>query len=875
MPRLLLLYAFLPLLLVHVDGQDQSGFISIDCGIPANSNYTDDITTLKYVSDAEFIDTGEIHDISPEYSRKLDQSEFNNAQLRNLRSFPEGNRSCYTIRQGSGGEKYLIRVSFMYGNYDNIKRPPTFDLYLGVDYWDSVHLSKASEIVRKELIHVPTLDYMQICLINIQKGVPFISAIEIRPLDNSTYVTVSGSLMLHQRLDYGSESNQTVRYPNDSYDRIWSSSTLSGSKNISSNSSIESNGFAIPSIVLETAVTPKRSHQPLNISWNTRTKMDQFYIYMHFADIHKMVKGELRAFDILVNGFLWYGQLAPTYLSTTTVYSGSGTTAANGGKLECSLKRNENSSFPPLINAIEIFVQKQFPQLQTDQAEIEALLNIKLAYNLKNWQGDPCYPQKYAWTSLNCSYISDSPPKIISLNLSSSGLAGGISSRISILTMLQYLDLSNNHLNGTVPDFLASLPFLRVLNLANNNLSGIIPQTLIERSRKETLALSAEGNPYLCLSEPCSKKKKEYIIPLAASLGGVTLALLTGGAIVWSQRRRKKKEKQISGSSKQGETLLVPENTKFTYSEILSITNNFERVIGKGGFGTVYHGYLHSIQVSVKMLSPTSVQGYKQFEEEAQLLTTVHHGNLTSVLGYCNEDTHLGLVYEHMENGNLADLLSEKSNHILNWKERLRIALDAAQGLEYLHFGCKPPIIHRDLKSTNILVDKNLHAKLADFGLSKAFHSEDGAQASAAVGTPGYLDPEYTVTNKLNEKSDVYSFGVILLEIVTGQPAITKTQDKTNVIKRVISVLKEGEIKNTVDPKIGLDINNSSIWKFIELAMACVSSSSSERPTMTQVVMELKQCLAILENSQENNGGFSSSLVLVPLSSSIRDPQER
>ena len=116
---------------------------------------------------------------------------------------------------------------------------------------------------------------------------------------------------------------------------------------------------------------------------------------------------------------------------------------------------------------------------------------------------------------------------------------------------------------------------------------------------------------------------------------------------------------------------------------------------------------------------------------------------------------------------------------------------------------------------------------------------------------------------------------MILLEIVTGQPAITKTQDKTHVIKRVISVLKEGEIKNTVDPKIGLDVNNSSIWKSIELAIACVSSSSTERPTMTQVVMELKQCLAILENPQENNGGISSSLVLVPLTSSFRDPQER
>lgn len=184
-----------------------SGFISIDCGIPENSNYTDDITRLKYVSDAKFIDTGEIHDVSPEYKNKLER------QLRNLRSFPEGIRNCYTIRtQGGEGERYLIRVSFMYGNYDNKQQPPTFDLFLGVDHWDSVFLLNASEIVTKELIHVPPLDYMQICLINIGKGVPFISAIEIRPLDNNfTYVARSGSLMLYQRLDYGLESNRIVR----------------------------------------------------------------------------------------------------------------------------------------------------------------------------------------------------------------------------------------------------------------------------------------------------------------------------------------------------------------------------------------------------------------------------------------------------------------------------------------------------------------------------------------------------------------------------------------------------------------------------------------------------------------------------------------
>ncbi|XP_022154451.1 probable LRR receptor-like serine/threonine-protein kinase At1g05700 isoform X2 [Momordica charantia] len=876
MATLLLFSAFLALL-VLARADNQSGFISIDCGIPENSSYTDKITGIKYVSDAEFIDTGELKDISPDYTNRSAEKQF-----WNLRSFPEGIRNCYTIRlQGGGENRYLIRVRFMYGNYDNRQQLPSFDLFLGVDRWDSVSLQNASETVTKELIHAPPLDYIQICLIKDGPGVPFISALEIRPLNNGTYVAASGSLKLLERLDLGSESNKTVRYPADTYDRIWlpSNLNLSSSKSISSSiNSIKRNRYEIPDIVLATANTPKHGSQPLEFAWQTRNKTDRSYIYMHFADIQNLTTMEYRAFNVNVNGFLWYGPLNPKYLSTTTLF-GSISMAKKGGTYMFSFNKTENSTLPPIINAIEIFVEQQFTQLQTTQTEIDALLNLKSTYNVKkNWQGDPCYPQKYLWDGLDCSYIDERQPSIISLNLSWSGLAGEISSGISNLTMIQYLDLSNNRLNGTVPDFLAKLPSLRVLNLENNNLSGTIPPELIQGSRNRNFSLRAGGNPFLCLSESCPRKEEKYVVPLTASLGGVILVLLIGGVIFQILRRQKKKAyagNQISGSEKSGRTLVVPEKKRFTYSEILSITNNFERVIGKGGFGTVYHGCLYSIQVSVKMLSPASVQGYKQFQEEAQWLTRVHHGNLTSILGYCDEDTHLGLVYEHMENGNLADHLSEKGNHILNWKERLRIAQDAAQGLEHLHFGCKPPIIHRDVKSTNILLDGNFHAKLADFGMSKTFQLGDGAQASAAVGTPGYLDPEYTVTNKLSEKSDVYSFGVILLEIVTGQPALTRNQDKTHVIEWVSSVFKEGEINKIVDPKLGLDIGNSSIWKFIDLAMTCVSSSSTTRPTMNQVVMELKECSAVLENSQENNRRISSSLECVHLASFITNFQER
>ncbi|KAG6727760.1 hypothetical protein I3842_02G140700 [Carya illinoinensis] len=210
--------------------------------------------------------------------------------------------------------------------------------------------------------------------------------------------------------------------------------------------------------------------------------------------------------------------------------------------------------------------------------------------------------------------------------------------------------------------------------------------------------------------------------------------------------------KRDAESNKQNVTLESLQR-QFTYSEILRITNNFERILGKGGFGTVYYGYIDDTQVAVKMLSHSSVQGYQQFQSEVRLLMRVHHRNLTTLVGYCYEGTNMGLVYEYMAKGDLEAHLSDGNAKTLTWEDRLRIATNAAQGLEYLHCACKPPIVHRDVKTTNILLNENLQAKLADFGLSKIFPSDGDTHVSTVVaGTPGYLDPEYYVHNKLVDR---------------------------------------------------------------------------------------------------------------------------
>jgi serine/threonine protein kinase len=180
----------------------------------------------------------------------------------------------------------------------------------------------------------------------------------------------------------------------------------------------------------------------------------------------------------------------------------------------------------------------------------------------------------------------------------------------------------------------------------------------------------------------------------------------------------------------------------------------------------------------------------------------------------------------------------------------MQIAVEAAQGLEYLHNGCTPPMVHRDVKTTNILLNERYGAKLADFGLSRSFPVDGESHVSTVVaGTPGYLDPEYYRTNWLSEKSDVYSFGVVLLEIVTNQPVTDKTRERTHINEWVGSMLTKGDIKSILDPKLMGDYDTNGAWKIVELALACVNPSSNRRPTMAHVVTELNECVA-LENAR-------------------------
>ncbi|KAK2425223.1 putative LRR receptor serine/threonine-protein kinase [Trifolium repens] len=818
-----------------------AGFISIDCGLVDKPSYTDETTSIYYTWDVNFTDTGVSKSISSKHKASLER------QFWNVRSFPKGTRNCYTlfVSQGSS-KKYLVRASFVYGNYDGKKSLPEFDIYLGAKWWESVVFEDSSSVITKEIIFASSSDYVHVCLFNTGKGTPFISVLELRVLNSDAYLV--NSLELLGRFDVGLQSSQKIRYPDDIYDRTWTPYNSIDWKMVNTSLTIDQGAPSFnflplpPSTVLRTTSIPANVSENIEFHFLPKYNASRYYVYMFFAEIQKLEANQIREFNIFVNGKLLNNDpLIPLYLQSMYYIS-----VIDENKLELWFNKTSRSTLPPLFNAIEIFMTKDFLQSETYQTDVDAILNVKSIYEIKrNWQGDPCTPVSYLWKGLNCSYAGSNSPRIVYLNLTSSGLIGNIAPAISNLKSIEYLDLSNNSLTGAVPDFLSQLRFLRVLNLEGNQLAGAIPIQLLVRS--ENSMLKSKYVPFHELANSSCNKMNKVVVPLVASLGGAFMIL----AVAMISFRIYYKRHQVSHHvSKMGgysriKQELESKKQEFTYEEVLTITRNFEKVVGKGASGTVYHGWIdHDTEVAVKMLSSESVQGYMQFQAEAKLFAVVHHKYLTGLIGYCDDGTNMALIYEYMANGDLAKHLSDKSEHILSWNQRLQIAVDAAEGLEYLHHGCNPPIVHRDVKSKNILLDEKFQGKLADFGLSKIFPNEGDTHIFTVVaGTIGYLDPEYNRLSRLKEKSDVFSFGVVLLEIITGQPAIIKTEEKIHIIQWINSMRLEREVKDIVDPRLKGEFDINFATKALDIAMACVAKTSINRPTMRQVLMELKQCL--------------------------------
>ncbi|KAM2699853.1 hypothetical protein EV1_038670 [Malus domestica] len=464
------------------------------------------------------------------------------------------------------------------------------------------------------------------------------------------------------------------------------------------------------------------------------------------------------------------------------------------------------------------------------------------------------------------------------LYLRANYLQGGIPSDIGNLSYLTILDLSSNLLKGAIPSSIGRLSKLHSLNLSTNFFSGEIPDVGVLSTFGNN---SFIGNLDLCgqqVRKPCrtslgfpavlphtaasdeaavpSKRSSHYIkgvlIGAMSALGFAFLILLT---FLWVRLPSKKERvtKKYTEVKKQvnqeASTKLITFHGDMPYpsSEIIEKLESLdeEDVVGSGGFGTVYRMVMNDCGTFAVKRIDRSREGCDQvFERELEILGSIKHINLVNLRGYCRLPVSKLLIYDYLAMGSLDDFLHEQGmeERPLNWNARLKIALGSARGIAYLHHDCSPKIVHRDIKSSNILLNENLDPHVSDFGLAKLLVDEDAHVTTVVAGTFGYLAPEYLQSGRATQKSDVYSFGVLLLELVTGKRPTDPTFVKRglNVVGWMNTQLKENRLHEVVDKRCK-DADAETVEAILEIAARCTDANPDDRPSMNQVLQLLEQ----------------------------------
>nr|XP_051195677.1 phytosulfokine receptor 1-like [Lolium perenne] len=476
------------------------------------------------------------------------------------------------------------------------------------------------------------------------------------------------------------------------------------------------------------------------------------------------------------------------------------------------------------------------------------------------------------------------------VDLSWNGFSGSIPPELSGMTSLESLDLSHNALSGAIPPSLTQLTFLSHFAVAYNNLSGKVP---VGGQFSTFSRADFAGNPFLCGIHVRKCDRNQTAGGASGSSGrrrsaasaGVVAAICVGTALLlavglaatwraWSRRRQEDNACRVAAGDESCDdssfeatrsstlVLLFPSDdddgaasertTVITLDEVVKGTGDFDdsRIVGCGGFGMVYRATLaDGRDIAVKRLSGDFQQMEREFRAEVEALSRVRHRNLVSLRGYCRvgKDVRL-LIYPFMENGSLDHWLHERAG-ALPWPARLRVARDAARGLAYLHGGgngvgaSRPRVMHRDVKSSNILLDADMEARLADFGLARLARGNDDTHVTTdLVGTLGYIPPEYASSPAATYRGDVYSMGVVLVELVTGRRPVDMAArlGARDVTAWAVRLRREGRGHEAIDAAVSSSgKHREEAERVLELACACVSEAPKARPTAQQLLDRL------------------------------------
>ncbi|XP_054824386.1 LRR receptor-like serine/threonine-protein kinase FEI 1 [Prosopis cineraria] len=513
------------------------------------------------------------------------------------------------------------------------------------------------------------------------------------------------------------------------------------------------------------------------------------------------------------------------------------------------------------------------------------------------WKGVKCDPKSKRVTNLSLARhkLSGSIPPDLGrlehltvLALHNNNFYGTIPSELGNCTELQRIFLQGNYLSGAIPSELGDLSQLRSLDISSNSFSGNIPPSLGKLYNLKNFNVSTNflvgpipsdgvlanfsgdsfvGNRGLCGAQinvmckdgsPTNQSstidqnqngKKKYsgrlLISASATVGALLLVALMCFWGCFLYKKFGKNDQKSLAMDVGGGVFIVMFHGDLPYSSKDIIkkleTLNEEHIIGCGGFGTVYKLAMDDgNQFALKRIVKLNDGFDRFFERELEILGSIKHRYLVNLRGYCNSPTSKLLIYDYLPGGSLDEALHEKSEQ-LDWDSRLNIIMGAAKGLAYLHHDCSPRVIHRDIKSSNILLDGNLDARVSDFGLAKLLEDEESHITTIVAGTFGYLAPEYMQSGRATEKTDVYSFGVLVLEVLSGKrPTDASFIEKgLNIVGWLNFLITENRQREIVDPSCeGVQVESLNALLFV--AIQCVSSSPEDRPTMHRVVQVLE-----------------------------------